>query len=59
MKLSAVVRDFEETNAYLASRLIAATNLPVTQPSPAGQPPMSRAQRREAEREKKRRRRRS
>ena len=57
--LSAIVRKLEATNGDLASRLIAATNMPATTPSPAGQSPMSRAQRREAERQAKRKQRRS
>ena len=59
VKLSAVVRGLEDTNGDLASRLIAATNMPATSAPSAGQPAMSRAQRREAERQAKRKQRRS
>ena len=57
--LRAMVRRLEEQNASLSSRLIAATSMPPSPPQQPGRPAMSRAQRREAEREAKRRRRRS
>lgn len=59
LKLSTVVRGLEATNNDLASRLIAATNMPTPTPATAAQPGLSRAQQREAERDEKRRRRRS
>lgn len=57
--LKTIVGKLEATNGDLASRLITATNMPDSKPAAAARPAMSRAQRREAEREAKRRRRRS